>query len=203
MKIICIGRNYSQHAKELNNEVPEKPVVFLKPETALIIKNAPFYYPDFTHEVHHEVELVVKISKPGKHIKKKFAHTYYNEIGIGIDFTARDIQNECKQKGLPWEIAKAFDGSSPIGTFIQKRNIPDIQNLSFHLNVNGITIQKGNSGDMIFAIDEIIEYASSFFTFKKGDLIYTGTPHGVGPVKIGDTLEAFIENKKMLEVMIK
>lgn len=203
MKIICIGRNYTQHVKELNNAIPEKPVVFLKPETAMLIKNAPFYYPDFTHEVHHEVELVIKISKPGKHINKKFAHTYYNEIGIGIDFTARDIQNECKQKGLPWEIAKGFDGSSPVGVFILKKNLPDLKNISFHLNINGASVQQGNSADMIFSVDEIIEYASSFFTLKKGDLIYTGTPQGVGPVKIGDKLEAFIENKKMLEVEIK
>jgi 2-keto-4-pentenoate hydratase/2-oxohepta-3-ene-1,7-dioic acid hydratase in catechol pathway len=203
MKIICIGRNYASHAKELNNELPEKPVVFFKPDTALLKNNSVFYYPNFTNELHYEVELVFRICKSGKHIQKKFAHKYYEEIGIGIDFTARDLQNECKRKSLPWEIAKSFDGSAPVGDFISKKDFPDLKNISFSLNLNGKVVQKGNSANMIFSIDEIIEYASSFFTLKPGDLIFTGTPEGVGSVKKGDTLVAFIENSKSLAVEIK
>jgi 2-keto-4-pentenoate hydratase/2-oxohepta-3-ene-1,7-dioic acid hydratase in catechol pathway len=156
MKIICIGRNYAQHVRELNNAIPDKPVVFLKPETALLRNNSSLYYPDFTHDLHYEVELVFKIAKVGKHIERKFAHKYYDEIGIGIDFTARDVQNECKKKSLPWEIAKAFDGSAPVGNFISKNNFPDLKNISFHLTKNKTTVQKGNSINMIFGIDEII-----------------------------------------------
>ena len=203
MKIICIGRNYAQHAKELGNLIPEKPVIFLKPDTALLKNNAHFYYPDFTHELHFEVELVFKISKTGKHINREFAHKYFDEIGIGIDFTARDIQNECKQKGLPWEIAKAFDGSAPVGSFISKNNFPDLKNISFQLSKNGSIVQKSNSSNMIFFIDEIIEYVSSFFTLKPGDLIFSGTPEGVGAVQKGDKLEAFINESKLLEIGIK
>ncbi len=203
MKIICIGRNYAQHAKELGNAIPEKPVIFLKPETSVLKNNAPLFYPDFTHDLHYETELVFKIAKAGKHINRKFAHKYYEEIGIGIDFTARDIQNECKQKSLPWEIAKAFDGSAPVGTFIPKNSITNLKNIAFHLTKNGLIVQKGNSANMIFFIDEIIEYASSFFTLKPGDLIFTGTPEGVGSIQKGDKLEASINDEKLLEVEIK
>lgn len=203
MKIICIGRNYVQHVKELNNAIPEKPVLFLKPETALLKNNATFYYPDFTKDLHYEVELVVKINKAGKHIDKKFAQKYFEEIGIGIDFTARDIQTECKQKGLPWEIAKAFDGSAPVGSFMSKTQFSDLKQITFYLSKNGSIVQNSNSGNMLFSIEEIIAYASQFFTLKKGDLIFTGTPEGVGPVQKGDKLEAYIKEKKMLEVIIQ
>lgn len=203
MKIICIGRNYVDHAKELNNPLPEKPVFFFKPETSLVKRNRPFYYPDFSNEIHYETELVLKISRLGKNIQEKFANTYYSEIGIGIDFTARDIQQECKKKGLPWEIAKAFDNSSPIGNFLPVKDFKDLGNINFHLNLNDKTVQKGNSGDMIFSFDSIIAYVSQFVTLKDGDMIYTGTPAGVGPVKIGDHLEAYIGGKKLLSCMIK
>jgi len=204
MKILCIGRNYIDHAKELNNPVPENPVFFLKPDTALLRRNRPFYYPDFSQDIHYECELVVKINKLGKNIQKKFAHTYYDELGIGIDFTARDLQSNSKKKGLPWEIAKAFDSSAPLSMeFIDKKEFKDIHNIRFHLNKNGDKVQNGNSGDMIFDIDELIVYLSRFFTLKTGDLIFTGTPAGVGPVRIGDTLEAFIEDRMMLSCKIK
>jgi len=204
MKILCIGRNYIDHAKELNNPVPEKPVFFLKPDTALLRRNRPFYYPEFSEDVHYECELVVKIIKLGKNIQKKFAHTYYNEIGIGIDFTARDLQSNSKKKGLPWEIAKAFDGSAPLSMeFIDKKEFKDVNNIGFHLNKNGETVQEGSSADMIFDIDDLIVYLSKFFTLKTGDLIFTGTPAGVGPVKIGDKLEAFIGDRLMLKCNIK
>ncbi|OFY92299.1 MAG: 2-hydroxyhepta-2,4-diene-1,7-dioate isomerase [Bacteroidetes bacterium RIFCSPLOWO2_12_FULL_31_6] len=203
MKIICIGRNYAEHAKEMNAAVPTEPVFFLKPDTAIIKNGQPFYYPDFSKEIHHEVELVLKISKPGKNIELQFANKYYDEIGIGIDFTARDIQAECKEKGLPWEKAKAFDGSAPIGKFIEKKKIADVNNINFHLSINGNTVQKGNTKDLIFTFDSVIAYVSKFFTLKKGDLIYTGTPEGVGPVKIGDKLEASIENETLLSLEIK
>jgi acylpyruvate hydrolase len=203
MKIICIGRNYAEHAKEMNAPVPGEPVFFLKPDTALIKDNQPFYYPDFSKEIHHEVELVLKINKPGKNIEIKFAHKYYDEIGIGIDFTARDIQAKCKEKGLPWEKAKAFDGSAPIGQFIDKKSLADINTINFHLNINGNTIQKGNTKDLLFSFDSIIAYVSKFFTLKTGDLIYTGTPEGVGPVAVGDRLQAYIEKKLLLDFEIK
>ena len=204
MKIICIGRNYVDHARELNNPVPENPVFFLKPDTALLRRNKPFYYPDFSEDIHYECELVVKINKLGKNIQKKFAHTYYNEIGIGIDFTARDLQAKAKAKGLPWEIAKAFDASAPLSMeFIKKDDLPDLNNISFHLDKNGETVQEGNSGDMIFDFDELISYVSIFFTLKTGDLIFTGTPAGVGPVKVGDELEGYIGDRLMLKCNIK
>ncbi len=203
MKIICIGRNYSEHAKEMNAPVPTEPVFFLKPDTAIIKDNQPFYYPDFSKDIHHEVELVIKINKPGKNIDKKFAKKYYDEIGIGIDFTARDLQAKCKEKGLPWEKAKAFDGSAPIGRFIDKKKIEDINNINFSLSVNGNIVQEGSTKDLLFTFDEVISYVSNFFTLKTGDLIYTGTPKGVGPVKIGDKLEAYIENENLLAFEIK
>lgn len=202
MKIICIGRNYVDHAKELKNPLPEKPVFFFKTETSIIRRNRPFYFPDFSNEIHYEVELVLKISKLGKNIQQRFAHTYYNEIGIGIDFTARDLQAECKKKGLPWEIAKAFDNSSPIGQFINVGEFKDIENIDFHLRLNDIVVQKGNSSEMIFTFEKIISYVSGFITLKTGDLIFTGTPAGVGPVKIGDKLDAYIEDKKLLSCTI-
>lgn len=203
MKIICIGRNYVDHIHELQNAIPEDPVIFQKPDTALLKDNAPFYYPDFTQDLHHEVEIVVKINKMGKNIDEKFAHKYYNEIGIGIDFTARDLQSKLKSKGLPWELAKAFDGSAPISEFIPKTEFADLQNLNFHLDVNGQTRQQGNTSLMLFKIDYIISFISRFFTLKTGDLLFTGTPKGVSPVKVGDTLTAYIEGKKMLEFEVK
>jgi acylpyruvate hydrolase len=203
MKIICIGRNYGEHAKEMNAPVPEEPVVFMKPDTALLKDNAPFYYPSFTKDLHHEVEVVLKISKVGKHIAPEFAHRYYNEIGLGIDFTARDIQAECKKKGLPWEKAKAFDHSAPIGVFVPVSELKTISGIDFHLNVNGATVQRGNTSEMIFSFDQLIAYISTFVTLRIGDLIYTGTPAGVGPVKIGDRLEGFMEGKPMFSFEVK
>ncbi|MDJ1467691.1 fumarylacetoacetate hydrolase family protein [Cytophagaceae bacterium DM2B3-1] len=203
MKIIAIGRNYVEHIEELKNEKPSEPVVFLKPDTALLKDNAPFYYPDFSQDVHHEVEILVKISKEGKYIEEKFAHKYYDEIGVGIDFTARDIQQKCKEKGLPWEIAKAFNGSAPVSEFVPKTNFANIRDINFSLQINGETRQQGNTGLTLFNFDYIISYVSKFFTLKKGDIIFTGTPKGVGPVKIGDKLTAFIEGEKMLEFEVK
>lgn len=203
MKIICIGRNYAEHAKEMNSPVPTEPVFFLKPDTALIKDNQPFYYPDFSKDIHHEMEIVLKISRPGKHIAEEFAHKYFEEIGIGIDFTARDLQAKCKEKGLPWEKAKAFDGSAPVGNFISKKEFKDLNNISFHLDISGKQVQKGNTSDLIFSFDKVISYISSFITLKTGDLIFTGTPEGVGPVKIGDKLSCYIEEKKMLEFEVK
>lgn len=203
MKIICIGRNYAEHAKEMNSPVPTEPVFFLKPDTALIKDNQPFYYPDFSKDIHHEIEIVLKISRPGKHIAEEFAHKYFEEIGIGIDFTARDLQAKCKEKGLPWEKAKAFDGSAPVGNFISKKEFKDLNNISFHLDINGSPVQKGNTKDLIFSFDHVISYISSFITLKTGDLIFTGTPEGVGQVKIGDKLSCYIEEKKILEFEVK
>lgn len=203
MKIIAIGRNYAAHIEELKNERPSAPVVFLKPETALLKNNEPFYHPDFSDDIHHELEIVLKISKPGKYIKKEFSDRYFEEIGVGIDFTARDLQQECKKKGLPWEIAKAFNGSAPIGGFLPKRDFKDLEDVNFHLLVNGELRQKGNTSLMLYDFGTIIEYISRFFTLKKGDLIFTGTPAGVGKVHIGDKLEAFIEDKKLLEFEVK
>jgi 2-keto-4-pentenoate hydratase/2-oxohepta-3-ene-1,7-dioic acid hydratase in catechol pathway len=203
MKIICIGRNYAAHIEELKNEKPGQPVVFLKPDTALIKGGAPFYYPDFSTNIHHEVELVLKISKEGKYIQPQFAHRYFEEIGLGIDFTARDLQDQCKAKGLPWEIAKAFNGSAPIGDFKSVSEFSDLKNIDFHLEINGEVKQKGNTSLMLFDFATIISYVSQFFTLKKGDLIYTGTPAGVGPVQTGDQLIGFIGNEKMLHVEVK
>lgn len=202
MKIICIGRNYAEHAKEMKSEVPTEPVFFMKPETALL-KDKDFYYPEFTKDLHHEVEIVLKISKNGKHIAEEFASQYYNEIGIGIDFTARDIQMKCKEKGLPWEKAKAFDNAAPIGEFIPKANFASLNNISFQLNINSKPRQIGNTKDLIFSFEKIISYVSQFITLKTGDLIYTGTPEGVSAVSISDVLEAFIDNKKLFHLNIK
>ncbi len=204
MKIICIGRNYSEHAKELGNEAPKEPLFFLKPDSAILPKRVPFYIPEFTNDLHFEIELLVKINKVGKHIEERFANTYYDKIGLGIDFTARDLQQECKSKGLPWEKAKAFDGSAVIGKeFIDKSEFESVQDISFSLNKNGEQVQLGNSKDMIFTIDSIISYVSQFMTLKIGDVIYTGTPAGVGPVKIGDKLEGFIGDKQLISLDIK
>ncbi|MCP4550912.1 MAG: fumarylacetoacetate hydrolase family protein [Bacteroidetes bacterium] len=203
MKIICIGRNYAEHAKELNNPLPKTPIFFLKPDSALMQKNQPFFYPDFSNDIHFETEIVLKINKVGKYIQKEFAHTYYNRIGIGIDFTARDLQNNCKEKGLPWEIAKAFDNSAPLGQFIDKSRFDDVNDINFSMNINGVERQNGNTKNMIFSPDYLISYISQFFTLKIGDLIFTGTPEGVGPIKIGDHLEASIEGEKLLDLRIK
>jgi len=203
MKIICIGRNYIDHAKELNNPVPEEPFFFLKPDSAIIERNKPFYYPDFSKEIHYEAEIVLKISRLGKNISEKFAHRYYDEIGIGIDFTARDLQQKCKTNGLPWAIAKAFDGSAPISQFVDKNNYADVNNLNFSLDLNEVRVQSGNTKDLIFTFDYLIAYLSIYFTLKIGDLIFTGTPAGVGPVKIGDRLCGSIENVPMLDFYVK
>jgi len=203
MKIICIGRNYIEHAKELKNPIPKNPVFFLKPDTSLLIKNRPFFYPDFSKDIHYETELVIKIKKNGRHIDEKFAAGYYEEIGLGIDFTARDLQQNCKQKGLPWEIAKGFDFSAPISEFVKLDDLENKNDILFRLELNEKTVQKGNSTDMIFSFDQIISYISKFITIKMGDLIYTGTPAGVGPVKIGDQLTGYLENRKMLDFKVK
>lgn len=203
MKIICIGRNYAEHAKEMKAETPTEPVFFMKPDTALLLNNDPFYFPKFSQEVHHELEVVFKINKNGKNIQKQFAHKYYEEVGVGIDFTARDLQAACKAKGLPWEKAKAFDGSGVVGMLHSKEKYKDLGALSFKLDINGKTIQEGNTKEMIFTIDTIIEYVSQFITLRTGDIIFTGTPVGVGPVKIGDRLEAYLENEKLLDFEVK
>ncbi len=203
MKIICIGRNYEEHAKELNNPVPEEPVFFMKPETSLVLNNRPFFYPDFTSDLHHEVEIVLRISRVGKHIESRFAHRYYDEIGLGVDFTARDVQAKAKAKGLPWEKAKAFDGSAPLGKFMPKNTFARMDDIDFHLEINGETVQQGNTRDMLFSFDEIIAHISKYITLKIGDLIYTGTPSGVGPVKTGDRLTGFLGEQKMFSFLIK
>ncbi len=203
MKIICIGRNYVAHARELNNEVPEKPVFFMKPDSALVIRNRPFFYPDFSNEIHHEIEIVLKISRLGRSIPEKFAGRYFSEIGLGIDFTARDLQSECKKSGLPWEIAKAFDYSAPVSKFIPISRFSDLGNLDLELKINGESRQKGNSSQMIFGFESLISYVSTFITLKTGDLIFTGTPSGVGPVRIGDRLEGFLNGEKLLDFPVK
>ncbi len=203
MKIICIGQNYPAHIDEMKSEHPKQPVFFLKPETALIPKQMPFYIPDFSNEIHYEAELVLKISRLGKNISPKFAHTYFSEITIGIDFTARDIQRRCKEKGLPWEIAKAFDGSAPVGNFIQKDQLENSQKIDFFLKKNDVIVQHGNSKNMIFDFNHIISYVSQFITLKIGDLIFTGTPAGVGIVAVNDVITGYIENNKLLELKIK
>ncbi len=203
MKIIAIGRNYAEHIAELDNERPDEPVVFLKPDTALLKNNAPFYHPEFSSNIHHEVELVLKINKEGKYIQKQFAYKYFDEIGIGIDFTARDLQQKCKEKGLPWEIAKAFNGSAPLGEFLPKSDFEDLKNIDFHLDINGERKQTGNTSLLLFDFEVIIEYVSQFFTLKTGDLIFTGTPAGVSQVKIGDRLEAYIRDQKLLDFEVK
>lgn len=203
MKIICVGRNYAEHAKELNNQVNEQPVIFMKPETAQLQKRQPFFHPDFSSDIHHEVEIVVKICKPGKNIAERFAHKYYEEISVGIDFTARDIQSDLKKKGLPWELAKAFDSSAPAGQFISKSEFENISDIEFSLRKNGQTVQQGNTGDMIFGIDYIIAFVSQYITLKKGDLIFTGTPKGVAAVAKGDELEAYIGERRLLQVKVR
>jgi len=203
MKIIAIGRNYAEHAKELNNPVPTAPVIFMKPDSALIKDNKPFYHPDFSTDIHHEIELVLKISKEGKHISEKFASNYYDEIGLGIDFTARDIQNRHKEKGLPWELAKAFDGSAPISNFVPKTQFADLYDLNLRLDINGETRQNGNTKDLLFSFESLIAFVSKYITLKKGDLIFTGTPAGVGRVNVGDRLEGYLQDQKMLDFYVK
>jgi 2-keto-4-pentenoate hydratase/2-oxohepta-3-ene-1,7-dioic acid hydratase in catechol pathway len=203
MKIICIGRNYADHISELNNERPAEPVIFLKPDTALLQKQFPFVIPEFSNDVHHEVEVVVKISKVGKYIDPKFAHKYYDEVTVGIDFTARDLQAKLKEKGLPWEKAKAFDGSAVIGDFVSKTGFAALNDINFEMHNNGFAVQKGNTSLMLWQIDELVAEASKYFTLKTGDVIFTGTPQGVAAVKPGDVLEGFLEGKKLFKVQVK
>lgn len=203
MKIIAIGRNYAEHIAELNNETPDEPVIFTKPDTALLRNNEAFYFPEFSNDIHYEVEIVLKINREGKYIAEKFAHKYYSEIAIGIDFTARDLQSKAKKKGLPWALAKGFNGSAPISTFRPITDFEDLNNLNFGLKVDGELRQQGNTKLMIYSFDYIISYISKFITLKKGDLIFTGTPKGVGPVHVGNKLEAFVENENWLEFEIK
>lgn len=203
MKIIAIGRNYAEHAKELNNPVPSVPVIFMKPDTAILKDNKPFYHPEFSSDIHHEIELVLKISKEGKHIAEKFAGNYFEEIGLGIDFTARDIQQRHKEKGLPWELAKAFDNSAPISKFIPKSYFKDLNSLNIRLDLNGKTVQSGNTKDLLFSYEYIIAFVSKYITLKKGDLIFTGTPQGVGKVTIGDHLAGYLEDEKLLDFDIR
>ncbi|MGZ3873998.1 MAG: fumarylacetoacetate hydrolase family protein [Mucilaginibacter sp.] len=203
MKIIAIGRNYAEHAKELNNPVPGVPVIFMKPETALLKDNKPFYHPDFSDDIHHEIEIVLKISKEGKHIGEQFAQNYFEEIALGVDFTARDIQSKHKEKGLPWELAKAFDASAPVSSFVPKKQFDDLRNLKFKLNVNEQTRQTGNTSNMLFSFEYIIAFVSKYITLKKGDLIFTGTPQGVAKVSVGDRLEGYLEDLKMLDFYVK
>jgi 2-keto-4-pentenoate hydratase/2-oxohepta-3-ene-1,7-dioic acid hydratase in catechol pathway len=204
MRIFAVGRNYVEHIEELNNQRPDEPVIFTKPDTAILRNNAPFYIPDFSKDVHHEVELVLRICKEGKNIEEKFAHKYYDAIGMGIDFTARDIQKKIKENALPWDIAKGFDGSAPISTkFVPVSEISDVTNINFKLEIDGVLKQKGNSSLMLFPFDVIIAYLSKFFTLRTGDLIFTGTPKGVGPVTIGNKLTAYMEDEKFMEFEVK
>ena len=203
MKIICIGRNYAEHAKEMKSEVPTEPVFFMKPDTALLKDGEPFYYPEFTKDLHHEIEVVIKINKVGKHIDAQFAHKYYDEIGLGIDFTARDLQAQCKAKGLPWEKAKAFDASAPLGKFVSKSQLGNLNDINFELKINGVSRQVGNTKDLLFTFDQVIAYVSQFVTLKVGDLIYTGTPEGVGPVAIGDQLQGYLNGDLFLDFEVK
>jgi len=203
MKIIAIGRNYIEHAKELNNPVPKEPMFFMKPETSIIKNNKPFFYPDFSKDIHYETEIVLVINRVGKNIEPKFAHRYFDEIALGIDFTARDLQQQCKEKGKPWEMAKSFDGAAPVSDYVAKSKYTDLANLNFSLEINERLVQQGNTKDLIFPFDIIISYVSRFVTLKIGDLIYTGTPAGVGPVKIGDRLVGKIENEVFLDFHIR
>lgn len=204
MRIFAVGRNYAAHIHELNNERPDEPVIFTKPDTALLRNGNAFYYPDFSKDIHHEVELVLRISKDGKHIQEQFADRYFDAVGIGIDFTARDLQQTLKEKGLPWDIAKGFNGSAPISDrFIPLAEFADLKAINFSLSINGDIRQQGNTSLMIFSFEYVISYLSKFFTLRKGDMIFTGTPKGVGPVRVGDTLSAFIENEKLLEFEVK
>lgn len=202
MKIICIGRNYTEHIAELANEKPEHPVVFLKPDSAILAPNMPFFIPPFSNDIHHEVEILVKINRVGKHIEPKFAHKYYGEIGLGIDFTARDVQRQCKEKGLPWEKAKGFDGSAVLGKFFDKTEF-DLGDLPFSLSKNEVVVQQGNTKKMLWKIDELIAYVSRYFTLKKGDVLFTGTPAGVGKVEENDVLEGLLGDKPAFSVKIK
>jgi 2-keto-4-pentenoate hydratase/2-oxohepta-3-ene-1,7-dioic acid hydratase in catechol pathway len=203
MKIICIGRNYAKHIEELQNERPSEPVIFMKPDSAILLKQHPFVIPEFSNDIHHEIELIVKINKVGKYIDTKFAHKYYDEISVGIDFTARDLQNELKAKGLPWEKAKSFDGSAVIGDFLPKNQFISLENITFELTNNKKTVQKGNASYMLWKIDELISYVSQYFTLKIGDIIFTGTPEGVAVVKSEDVLEGFLEGNKLFSIQIK
>jgi len=202
MKIICIGRNYAKHIEELANEQPKNPVVFLKPDSAILAKKNPFFIPPFSNDIHYEVEILVKINKVGKHISSKFAHKYYDEIGLGIDFTARDVQTACKEKGLPWEKAKAFDGSAVMSEFYPKEQF-DLDNLQFQLHKNGAVVQDGNTNAMLWKTDDLIAYVSQYFTLKKGDVIFTGTPAGVGKVEKNDVLTGTIEGKEVFKIKVK
>ncbi|UWX54028.1 fumarylacetoacetate hydrolase family protein [Maribacter litopenaei] len=203
MKIICIGRNYTEHIQELKNEKPTEPVIFIKPDSAVLPKEQDFYIPEFSEDVHYEVEVLVKIKRVGKHIKEEFAGTYYDEIGLGIDFTARDLQSKLKEKGLPWEKAKGFDGAAVIGKWMPKTNFKDLNNLTFSLLKNGEVMQKGNTSLMLWKIDEIISYVSTFFMLKKGDVIFTGTPAGVGKVSANDYLTGYLEDEELFNVKIR
>lgn len=203
MKILCIGRNYLLHVNELANEVPSEPVVFMKPDTALLKNNAPFFYPSFSEAIHFEAEIIIRISKEGKNIAEKFAHKYYDSIGLGIDFTARDIQEKAKANKLPWLLSKGFNGSAPVSEFFPLENFKDTKNIGFSLKLNGEEKQRGNTSEMIFSFESIISFVSTYITLKKGDIIFTGTPSGVGPIKINDTLEGYLEENKVLQVEIK
>ncbi len=203
MKIICIGRNYSDHAAEMNVEVPQVPVFFIKPDSCLLRNNQPFFYPEFTSDLQYELEVVLRINRLGRSIKPKFAHRYFDAVTLGIDFTARDLQSECKAKGLPWEISKAFDFSAPIGSFIPKDELGDLYNIDFRLELNGNVVQQGNTANMIFGYDELISYVSRFITFRTGDLLFTGTPSGVGPVRVGDRLQAYLNNTLLLDFFVR
>ena len=204
MKIICIGRNYAKHAEELNNPIPQEPVVFLKPDTAILLKKHPFFIPEHSNDVHYEIEVVVKINRLGKHIEPQFAHKYYNEIALGIDFTARDVQEDCKKNGLPWEKAKAFDGSAAVSNFFSLESLKkNINNIDFYLDINGKKVQEGNTKQMLFSVDELISHVSKYFTLKTGDLIFTGTPAGVGPVQREDLLELYLEGKRIFYFNVK
>lgn len=202
MKIFCIGRNYAAHAQELNNPVPEDPVVFMKPPSALLVNNKPFYFPDFSEEIHYELELVIKICKNGKHVDKQFAHRYFDQVALGIDFTARDLQSDLKKKGLPWELAKAFDGSAPISKFVPIDDLP-VEQMNFHLEKNGEIVQQGNPKQMIHSFEELIVFISRFFTLQMNDLIFTGTPSGVGPVKVGDQLVGYFQDEELLKCEVR
>ncbi len=203
MKIICLAKNYVAHVKEFNSSLPKKPLFFMKHENCIVRGNKPFYYPDFSSDIHYEIELVLKISKVGKNIEPKFAHRYYDEVGLGIDFTARDLQKEACENGAPWEVSKAFDYSAPLSKFVPVSDFKDVNSISFHLDLNGERVQEGEAGLMIFPVDVQIAYISKFITLKTGDLLFTGTPAGVGPVKIGDRLEAYLEGKKMMDFYVK
>ena len=203
MKIFCIGRNYVDHAKELNNPVPSEPLVFMKPPTALVVNNKPFFYPDFTRDLHHEGEIVLRVCKNGRSVQPGFAHRYYDAVAFGIDFTARDVQERLKQKGQPWEIAKGFDGSAPLSKWVPLEELRDAKNIHFQLKKNGQVVQNGQTSDLIFPLDALIVHISRYFTLQKGDMIFTGTPAGVGPVQIGDILEGFIEDQLLLHCAVK